>query len=59
MDNYKIIICLGETIDYILLEDTTKERAISIAKEVFISRIGVDKVIVIENNDKELYTIEL
>ena len=59
MDNYKIIICLGETIDCILLEDTTKERAISIAKEVFISRIGVDKVIVIENNDKELYTIEL
>ena len=59
MYNYKIIICLGETIDYILLEDTTKEKAISVAKEVFISRIGVDKVIVIDNDDKEVYTIEL
>lgn len=59
MDNYRIIICLGMTIDYILLEGTTKERAISVAKEVFISRIGVDKVIVVDNDDKELYTIEL
>lgn len=59
MDNYRIIICLGMTIDYILLEGTTKERAISVAKEVFISRIGVDKVIVVDNDNKELYTIEL
>ena len=59
MDNYRIILCLGMTIDYILLEGTTKERAISVAKEVFISRIGVDKVIVVDDDNKELYTIEL
>ena len=60
MDKYDIIIVYVDgTIDTIISEDTTEVDAISLANKTFNSRIGVDKVIVTDNDDKTVYTIEL
>ena len=60
MNNYDIIIVyIDGTIDTTILEETTEGDVISLANKTFNSRIGVDKVIVTDNDDKTVYTIEL
>ena len=60
MDNYNIIIVYVDgTIDEIISEEITETDVISLANKTFNSRIGVDKVIVTDNDDKTVYTIEL
>ena len=60
MNNYDIIIVyIDGTIDTTILEETTEVDVISLANKTFNSRIGVDKVIVTDNDDKTVYTIEL
>lgn len=60
MNNYDIIIIyVDDTIDTIISEETTEADVISLANKTFDSRIGVDKVIVTDNDDKQVYTIEL
>ena len=60
MNNYDIIIVYVDgTIDTIVSEDTTEVDVISLANKTFNNRIGVDKVIVTDNDDKTVYTIEL
>ena len=61
MDNYNdynVIIYLNKIIDYIQLEGTTEKIAISVANEAFNNRVGADKVMVIDNDYKVVYTIE-
>lgn len=60
MYNYNIIIVyVNGTIDEIISEEITEADVISLANKIFNSRIGVDKVIVTDNDDKTIYTIEL
>ena len=59
MNNYNIIVIyICGTIYPITLNETTEEEAISTANQAFTNRIGVDKVIVVDNECNIVYTIE-
>ena len=59
MNNYNIIVIyIYGTIYSITLNETTEEEAISTANQAFTNRIGVDKVIVVDNECNIVYTIE-
>ena len=59
MNNYNIIVIyIYGTIYPITLNETTEEEAISTANQAFANRIGVDKVIVVDNECNIVYTIE-
>lgn len=59
MNNYNIIVIyIYGTIYPITLKETTEVEAISIANQAFTNRIGVDKVIVVDNECNIVYTIE-
>ena len=59
MNNYNIIVIyIYGTIYPITLNETTEEEAISTANQAFTNRIGVDKVIVVDNECNIVYTIE-
>ena len=59
MNNYNIIVIyIYGTIYPITLNETTEAKAISTANQAFTNRIGVDKVIVVDNECNIVYTIE-
>ena len=59
MNNYNIIVIyIYGTIYPITLNETTEAKAISTANQAFANRIGVDKVIVVDNECNIVYTIE-
>ena len=60
MNNYNIIVIyIYGTVYPITLNETTEEEAISTANQAFANRVGVDKVIVVDNECNIVYTIEL
>ena len=59
MNNYNIIVIyIYGTIYPIALNETTEAEAISTANQAFTNRVGVDKVIVVDNECNIVYTIE-
>ena len=59
MNNYNIIVIyIYGTIYSITLNETTEVEAISTANQAFTNRIGVDKVIVVDNECNIVYTRE-